>query len=96
MKLTELNPKFAGYTDDGSIKIGILFDCPCCKKQRLHVPFSNPIDKNGWLLKGVTRPHFPNEWKREGDTFESITLNPSIDFSKIGHWHGSIINGQIQ
>ncbi len=34
-------------------------------------------------------------WHREGDTFENLTLTPSIDASKFGCWHGFITNGEI-
>lgn len=34
-------------------------------------------------------------WHREGDTFETLTLTPSVDASKFGHWHGFIRNGAI-
>jgi hypothetical protein len=32
-------------------------------------------------------------WQRTGETFETLTLAPSIDCSKWGHWHGLITNG---
>jgi len=35
-------------------------------------------------------------WDRQGDTFDTLTLLPSIDFSGKGHWHGHITNGVIQ
>jgi hypothetical protein len=35
-------------------------------------------------------------WQRTGDTFNSISLSPSIDASKAGHWHGYITNGEIR
>lgn len=34
-------------------------------------------------------------WHRVGETFENLTLTPSIDASKWGHWHGFITNGAI-
>lgn len=34
-------------------------------------------------------------WTRTGDTFETMTLVPSIDASRSGHWHGFITNGAI-
>lgn len=33
-------------------------------------------------------------WHREGDTFETLTLTPSIDASKFGCWHGYITAGE--
>jgi hypothetical protein len=32
-------------------------------------------------------------WQRTGETFETLTLAPSIDCSRWGHWHGFITNG---
>jgi hypothetical protein len=39
---------------------------------------------------------FPDakHWQRTGDTFENLTLSPSLDFSARGEWHGSITNGE--
>lgn len=34
-------------------------------------------------------------WQRSGDTFETLTLTPSVDASKFGHWHGFITNGEM-
>ncbi len=39
-----------------------------------------------------------NVWKRgSGDTFETLTLTPSIDANVdiAGHWHGFITNGEV-
>ncbi len=34
-------------------------------------------------------------WKRTGETFETLTLSPSVDASASGHWHGHITNGEV-
>lgn len=34
-------------------------------------------------------------WGRTGETFETLTLSPSIDASASGHWHGFVTGGQI-
>lgn len=34
-------------------------------------------------------------WTREGDAFDTLSLTPSIDASRSGHWHGFITNGAI-
>lgn len=104
MKLTDLEPRWAC---DADIVIGgakqhfedrhgmaISFECPCCRgtdrATRLAVWFANPIDG------------FPPTddadvlWKREGEFFGTLTLTPSIDASKHGHWHGFITNGEIR
>jgi hypothetical protein len=98
MKLTDLNPRWTGIGGGSGIITGVTFDCPHCRTQRLGVTFKNAIDPNGWLAKGVTRHHDKNEWDREGETFETLTLTPSVDTSRAdfeGHWHGYIRNGEI-
>lgn len=35
-------------------------------------------------------------WARQGDTFDTLTLSPSIDASPAGHWHGWIQGGEIR
>lgn len=105
MKLTDLNPRWTGIgSGKDQIITGITFDCPHCRVQRLGVLFKNAIDHEGWLEKGITRHHDKNEWDREGDTFDSLTLTPSIDTTKPqqqglafeGHWHGFITKGEIR
>jgi len=107
MKLTELKPRWTGYASNGNrdeqIINGLTFLCPHCglqTGQRLGVLFHPPIDEGGWLAKGVTIFHGAVEWTRTGDTFETLTLSPSIntmqsrmDFAN--HWHGFITNGEV-
>jgi hypothetical protein len=33
-------------------------------------------------------------WQRTGETFETLSLMPSVDCSKWGHWHGFLTNGE--
>ena len=35
-------------------------------------------------------------WQRSGETFEDLTLSPSIDASAAGHWHGFVTSGAIR
>jgi hypothetical protein len=35
-------------------------------------------------------------WTRTGETFDTLTLTPSVDASASGHWHGFITNGEIR
>lgn len=32
-------------------------------------------------------------WTRRGETFETLTLSPSVDASRAGHWHGFVSGG---
>jgi len=107
MKLTELNPRFIGsggknvFNTDGSPSelregVALVFNCPCGKEHEEHnkecvVMFNNPLDGG--------KP-YPNHiyWQRTGETFENLTLTPSILRSKERGgcgWHGFITNGEI-
>ena len=97
MRLTELNPRRVGVGDENNIINGVTFDCPHCRVQRLGVMFHPPIDAGGWMARGVTLFHGQLEWQRQGDTFENLTLTPSINtrIDVAGHWHGFITNGAV-
>lgn len=107
MKLLELEPRWARGTrwDDANGTqhydtscrqgMGITFDCPTHRDHRLAIFFENPVD-------GLPPQHGErNLWKREGDSFEILTVTPSIDASEhhFGHngqcWHGHITHGTI-
>lgn len=107
MKLVAFNPRWivGAHWQDGETLVfnqdnfwnrygmGISFDCPHCYVQRLGVYFSNPID-------GKPPESGVPLWKREGETFDTITLSPSIDTTQTkidfqSHWHGHILNGEI-
>lgn len=106
MRLTELNPRWYAHGDSPDI-VGVTFDCPCCApggkvnslgvmyRPRLGVLFKQEIDRDGlpneihWTRAGI-------KWDRTGDTFDTLSLTPSVDASKWGHWHGFITNGEIK
>ena len=102
MKLTDLNPNWVGAggpgitTRDGQPVpqqhgVGISFDCPCGKCDvRCHVYFENPLGGSATLDSTVL-------WKRDGSTFETMTLNPSIHRVKPPGcgWHGWVKQGQV-
>lgn len=99
MKLTELNPQWIGTGGEGVTdkngnpvphrkSVGIEFNCPCGCDLPCFVPFKNPIDGG----PGVCADH---GWEREGDTFETLTLKPSILRKSGCGWHGFITNGEV-
>ena len=101
MKLTDLNPEFVGHGGDSLADdkdgnpiprreaVALSFDCPCGGKcgQRPCLFFENPQD-GGPPLPGTT-------WTRTGDTFETLTLIPSIQRKGGCNWHGFITNGDV-
>lgn len=108
MRLADLNPRWSGSS--GRSGAGVTFDCPgpCCagkpsvistpegsekdyegSKERLYVPFRNPID-GGDPIMGEPR------WNRIGETFDTLSLTPSVDASRFGHWHGFVREGNIE
>lgn len=70
------------------------FTCPCGACDEFHdcyIPFTNPLDG------GLPYDGHPT-WQRTGDTFETLTLTPSIlrNPTKGGcGWHGYITNGEV-
>ncbi len=104
MKLTDLNPRWVNADGEGvfsaktgepvpaSQGVGMSFDCPCGNcADRKYLDFENPISG-----EPSSRPE--HAWRREGETFETLTLSPSIlfrsDWGACG-WHGFIRDGQI-
>ena len=110
MKLIDLDPRWCSDGDiviggvvkhfEGRRGMAVSFECPHCvarfqqtgdrRVQRLAVWFQNPVDG------GPPTDDAKHLWQRTGDTFETLTLSPSIDASSDGHWHGFITNGEIR
>lgn len=108
MRLADLDPHWVGAGGEGVYSrapdgtlvpaperhgVGLSFDCPCGKcGQRCYVDFENPIDG------GAPMPDPRPRWNRSGDTFETLTLTPSIlrNTGKGGcGWHGFVRSGEI-
>ena len=108
MRLTDLHPEFIAAGGEGVTRegqpvpkregIGLIFECPCGGGDLCYVAFSNPLDGGP--------PYEPGRatWQRTGDTFETLTLRPSILRVKWrdtkGHehgcgWHGFVTNGEV-
>ena len=100
VKLTELNPRWMGYGGEGVTQdgkpvprregVGLAYTCPCgkCATER-YVGFANPLD-GGPPVSRVA-------WQRTGDTFDTLTLTPSIlhTLPQGCGWHGFITNGEV-
>jgi hypothetical protein len=73
--------------------VGVRLDCPCGNRDKghqLYVPFANPLDGGPPMQTGKN-----NGWQRTGETFETLTLTPSILRRGSCGWHGFITNGEI-
>lgn len=113
MKLTELEPTFVGeyhglgnpttYRELPSVEgaQGVLFICPKCQKHSVLCWFKNP--RNAPAVPNDAFPR-PGRWTFSGDTFDVLSLEPSIDLSTITpenpadpsrcYWHGWVKNGE--
>lgn len=96
MRLVDRNPQWM-RTSGGREGVGLLFDCPCAScvssdnPMPIGVAFDRPLDL-GDSLTGAGPL-----WHRTGDTFETLTLTPSI-LMHVGtteHWHGYLTNGDL-
>ena len=102
MKLTDLDPWCYGYGGEGvsnadgsaipeQIGVGIAFDCPCGKcGEKVSLGFKNPIDGS----KQVNNDRA--SWQRKGNTFENLTLTPSIQRMGKCRWHGYLTDGEFK
>lgn len=68
--------------------VGVSFDCPCGCDSRAYIPFAQPLDG------GPPLESKHPIWDRTGDTFETLTLTPSIQRVGGCAWHGFIRNGE--
>jgi hypothetical protein len=98
MKLLELEPRWF-YLEEGGPHVGLTFLCPRCRTQRLGVVFHHrsheAIDDVYIRAHAHGREDFV--WTIcSAESFDALTLTPSIDASRRGHWHGFITNGEAR
>ena len=104
MKLIDLQPHWI-VLPNANEKYGVTFRCPHCppgergETTYLGVWFAQPLDPDNhpdinWPDYMLTHPE-RKYWQRTGETFETLTLWPSVDASQHGHWHGFVSNGEI-
>ena len=102
MKLTDLEPRW--INPERSV---FIFRCPArpndawlsCKRVAMRI--RDQMDMFREAVKDdavkVVVPMEPDYcWAISGDDFSTMTVSPSIDASKAGHWHGHITNGEIK
>jgi len=99
MKLAELEPRWWRFDDQGP-RIGLTFICPCCKgtkrETRLGIAFhhaGHEAMEDAYIKAHDGKNRFI--WTEDGETFDNLTVTPSIDASASGHWHGFITAGAI-
>lgn len=99
MKLKELEPRYF-VSSNGGHPIGITFACPHCHETGKRLAIAIHMDGTGIDPDPDNPQQFPADeriWNiTGGDSFENLSLSPSIDASASGHWHGFITNGEIQ
>jgi hypothetical protein len=93
-RLVELSPTWGGGVFDGVERYGtsLTFKCPCLDERcpwggEIAVWLENPLDGGPQPRKSGTF------WHREGNTFETLTLSPSLHC--VGHWHGWLRDGMV-
>lgn len=106
MRLVDLDPHWIGlmyWASPEPFYVGVSFWCPHCdpalpehgsdRRQRLAFQFWPPIDPEKMMGRIFNLPD-NGGWRRiSGETFETLTIESSINNS--GHWHGHITNGEI-
>lgn len=108
MKLTELDPHWIQppqwSPQAAPFYIGVSFLCPHCthgpcptcgnhRGKRLAFHFWPPIDPTDILARITPLPHDGYHQRVSGDTFDTLTIAPSIGLQP--HWHGHITNGEM-
>ena len=83
LPLTALLPSFIRSTDGR--RVGLSFQCPTHGDHDIPVFVDPPFDD------GPTAD--TRCWARTGDTWDTLTLTPSIDVP--GCWHGFITDGEV-
>lgn len=110
MRLVDLAPRWVGDYAMPSARQGVSFACPCCRTIRLAVFFDVGVDTAAVDLATLRAARWESPggdhladlhvgavlWHRTGETFDTLTLTPSLDASAFGHWHGYIRQGGIE
>ena len=111
MRLTDLDPHWIGVEQGeihAGVHYGITFLCPHCRTTRIGVMFDKPLDPLGWekqmkarygennfILEPLRITNDGKLWARTGDSFDTLSLQPSINCAASGHWHGFVTAGEV-
>jgi hypothetical protein len=101
MRLVDLEPRYF-VRGEGGHPVGITFDCPCCVGKEHGSRLAVAIHMDGTNFD--PDPDNPQQFETgetiwtvaSGDSFDNISLTPSVDASGAGHWHGYITGGEIK
>lgn len=86
MRLTDLKAHWR-CTDENPNPTGVNFLCPAGCGKHIGVGFVNPI--------GGGPPETGCDWSRSDDTFDTLTLTPSVNEMPRHGFHGFVTNGEI-
>lgn len=74
-RLVDCNPEFRSYDGREGVLDALVFDCPEGHSEcRIHIPFTPALDGSSQAVKQRNGA----QWHRQGDTFDTLTLTPSI------------------
>jgi hypothetical protein len=79
--------------------MGFTFDCPHCPANDRH-RLSVAVHQDGLIDPEPDNPKCSTPGyvssMTDGENWDTLSLIPSVDASKSGHWHGFITNGEIR
>jgi hypothetical protein len=97
MKLTDLEPRW--YETTPGNRVGFTFECPHCAGSGSRLAVATHLDGTNMDPDPANLQQFATGetvWDvTSGSSFADISLSPSVDASRHGHWHGFITNGEI-
>lgn len=98
MHLVDLDPRWFRL-ENGGPRVGLTFLCPHCQTVRLGVVFHHrgheAIDDTYIRAHANGREDFV--WTiTSAEDFAVLSIAPSIDAGRRGHWHGFIVQGEIR
>jgi hypothetical protein len=96
-KLVDCNPKWTSWHEDGRYD-GVTFDCPEGHPHCFHtVPFTPDMDGQNIVVSPASNGAL---WTRIGDTFDTLTLHPSVKRKKREsgpcQLHVKLLNGTFE